>query len=252
MVKLDKVCAGYGKEEILHEVSAEFRRGKVSMLVGPNGSGKSTLLKAACGILPVSGGRVLAGEHDIGKIPRKKLAQLVAYLPQSRDIPSITVGRLVLHGRFPYLGYPRRYSKEDREASRKAMEWVEVQELAWREMSQLSGGQRQKAYLAMALAQGTQAIFLDEPTTYLDIGCQLEIMELAHRLGEEGKTVVMVLHDLDMAFRYGDDIFLMNEGRIVQRGTPKEVYASGQVEQVFQVGMGCFQLPEGGERYYFY
>lgn len=253
MIELQKATVGYHKgEEILHGVSLEFEKGKISVLVGPNGSGKSTLLKASCGMLPLTGGKVLVQGKDIQEISHKQLAQRVAYLPQSRDIPSITVGRIVLHGRFPYLGYPRRYTKEDKEIAYQAMEWVGVQGLSDREMSQLSGGQRQKAYLAMALAQDTGAIFLDEPTTYLDISCQLEMMELIRRLRDGGKTVVMVLHDLDMAFRYGDVIFLMEAGRIVQTGKPEQIFASGLAEQVFQVNIGCFHLPEGGIRYYFY
>lgn len=250
MIELRDLCAGYPGREVLHGVTLDFTPGKVLCLLGPNGCGKSTLLRAACGLLPVPEGQVLLDGRPIGQCSPRETALRVAYLPQSRTVPNITARRMVLHGRFPHLGYPRRYQAGDRAAAQRALEWADAADIADRPLAELSGGQRQKVYLAMALAQDTETILMDEPTTYLDIRHQLEVMALARRLAEQGRAVVMVLHDLCLALRAADGIALFSEGRLVQADTPEAVFAGGALERVMGVSLG--RAPAGdGWRYYY-
>ena len=205
MIELKHLQAGYPGRPVLEDVCLDFRPGEVFAVLGPNGCGKSTLLRTSNGLLAPTGGDILVDGVPLEKLSSKQVAQKIAYLPQSRSIPSITARRMVLHGRFPYLSYPRRYGQKDHETVRKALERVGASDLASRPLPELSGGQRQKVYLAMALAQDTRTILMDEPTTYLDISCQLEVMALARRLAEEGRAVVMVLHDRSEERRVGKE-----------------------------------------------
>ncbi|MDE6591164.1 MAG: ABC transporter ATP-binding protein, partial [Oscillospiraceae bacterium] len=231
-------------------VTLAFRPVELLAVLGPNGCGKSTLLRAACGLLPRTGGEVLLDGVPIGDLAPKEIAQRAAYLPQSRAVPSITAQRMVLHGRFPYLSYPRRYSRKDHELVREALACVGAEGLAERPLPQLSGGQRQKIYLAMALAQDTGTILMDEPTTYLDVACQLEVMDLSRRMAEEGRTVVLVLHDLCLALRYAHRVAVLGNGRIVRTGTPEEICHSGVLGEVMGVALGRIKT-EAGWRYYY-
>jgi iron complex transport system ATP-binding protein len=235
---------------VLEDVSLEFRPGQVLAVLGPNGCGKSTLLRTANGLLSKLGGEVLMDSVPLGSLSAREIAQKAAYLPQSRATPNITAGRMVLHGRFPYLSYPRRYRAEDHAMVRRALDWVGASELADRTLAELSGGQRQKVYLAMALAQDTETVLMDEPTTYLDVSCQLEVMALARRLAEEGRAVVMVLHDLTLALRYAHRAVLLSEGRVRQIGTPEELFQSGVLERVMGIALGRVETEEGWRYYY--
>ena len=250
MIQLKNLRAGYPGRRVLEGIDLDFRPGEVLALLGPNGCGKSTLLRAAIGLLPKSGGQVLRAGVPIEKLTAKEIAQKAAYLPQSRPVPSITARRMVLHGRFPYLSYPRRYRAEDHAMVRKALAQVGGTELAGRPLPELSGGQRQKGYLAMALAQDTQTILMDEPTTYLDVSCQLEVMAMARRLAGEGKAVVMVLHDLCLALQYAHRAALLQDGLVLQAGTPEEVYRGGALERVMGVALGRVET-ENGWRYFY-
>ncbi|MBR3394806.1 MAG: ABC transporter ATP-binding protein, partial [Firmicutes bacterium] len=165
----------------------------------------------------------------------QELAKNIAYLPQSRSVPDIAVKTLVMHGRFPYLSYPRRYRPEDHEKVRESLEWVGLTDLADRKMEQLSGGQRQKAYLAMALAQDTDVILMDEPTTFLDIRNQFELLDRSKQLAKQGKTVIMILHDFEAVLRYADHVVLLHNGHVLQEGGAEEVLRSGSVREAFQV-----------------
>jgi len=222
----------------------------VLVLAGPNGCGKSTLLRAAAGLLPVSGGEILLDGAPLANCTPKERALRVAYLPQSRPVPSITVRRMVLHGRFPHLGYPRRCRREDYEAADRALGWVDGASLADRFLPELSGGQRQKAYLAMALAQDTQTILMDEPTAYLDVHHQLEVMALARRLAAEGRAVVLVLHDLCLALQSAHYLAVLEEGRLVQVGPPEAVFDEGTLDRVMGVTLGRTETPNGWRYYY--
>ena len=249
MLEVKSLSAGYSDTHVLEHVDFRIPSGKVTVILGPNGCGKSTLLKALCGIIPADSGQVVLDGENILTLPQRQLAQRVAYLAQSRQIPDITVERLVLHGRFPYLGYPRRYRKEDYAIADAAMKPMGVAELADELVQNLSGGQRQKVYIAMALAQDTPVILLDEPTTYLDISHQLQLMQQARMLAAQGKTVAMIIHDLPHAFQTADHMILMQEGKIVADGTPEQIYASGMISSVFGVRL-CRTGTEGGWRYY--
>lgn len=236
MVELKQITAGYGEKTVLHDISMDFLPGTVTAIVGPNGCGKSTLLKAAAGLLPITSGRIAARE------PR---ARHIAYLPQSRPVPEITAGRLVLHGRFPWLTWPRRYRAEDEAAARSAMERLGVANLTGAPVSELSGGTRQKVYLAMALAQGADTLLLDEPTSYLDIGHQLQLMQLCRELAREGKALAVVLHDLPLALAYADRVAVMDAGRLLTLDTPAAVVASGILDRVFGVRLLEVPTPRG-------
>ena len=250
MIQLRGLRAGYPGRTVLEGIDLDFRPGEVLAILGPNGCGKSTLLRTANGLLPRTGGEVLVDGVSIDRLTPRDLARKAAYLPQSRQVPAITARRMVLHGRFPYLSYPRRYSREDRAMVSRALDWAGAAELADRPLAELSGGQRQKVYLAMALAQDTAAILMDEPTTYLDVACQLEVMALARRLAEEGRAVVMVLHDLPLAMRGADDAALLSHGRLAAWGTVEEVYASGKIDQVFGVALRRVETQSGWQYYY--
>ena len=250
MIQLRGLRAGYPGRTVLEGIDLDFRPGEVLAILGPNGCGKSTLLRTANGLLPRTGGEVLVDGVSIDRLTPRDLARKAAYLPQSRQVPAITARRMVLHGRFPYLSYPRRYSREDRAMVSRALDWAGAAELANRPLAELSGGQRQKVYLAMALAQDTAAILMDEPTTYLDVACQLEVMALARRLAEEGRAVVMVLHDLTLALRYAHRTALLWEGRVRQTGTPEELYTGEALERVMGVSLGRVETEEGGRYFY--
>ena len=247
MLEARNLSAGYPGRAVLAGVSLAARPGRVLALLGPNGCGKSTLLRTMAGLLPPLGGEVLLdGRRDYS--PRQA-AQRVAYLPQSRTAPNITVRRLVLHGRFPYLSYPRRYGREDYEAVDRALAAADALDLADRPLPELSGGQRQKAYLAMALAQETEAILMDEPTTFLDIRHQLETMALARRLAESGRAVAAALHDLCLALEYADLAAVFGAGRLLQTGTPEELFRSGILAEVMGVTLER-SAGASGWRYY--
>ena len=178
MIELKNLRAGYPGRPVLEGISLDFRPGEVLAVIGPNGCGKSTLLRTANGLLPRTGGDVLLDGVPLERLSARETAQKIAYLPQSRTTPNITAGRMVLHGRFPYLSYPRRYRQEDHEMVKRALAWVGASDLASRPLAELSGGQRQKVYLAMALAQDTETVLMDEPTTYLDVGCPVSYTHL--------------------------------------------------------------------------
>ena len=250
MVELKHVCAAFPEGEVLHDISLTFQKGRVTVLLGPNGCGKSTLLRTVLGFVRKTEGEILLDGMPLEQLSARETARKLAYLPQNRPVPNITARRMVLHGRFPYLGYPRRYRGEDHAAVDEALQKTDAQDLAGRTLPQLSGGERQRVYLAMALAQSTEVILMDEPTTYLDVRHQLEVMALARCLAEEGKTVVLVLHDLCLALRCADIAAVLQDGRLKAAGTPEEVYASGILKEVFGVTV-CRTQVDGGWRYYY-
>lgn len=249
MIELRNLSAGYRGVPVIRDVSLSFVPGEILVLAGPNGCGKSTLLRTAIGLQPKSGGRVLLDGHDIETLSPRQVAQKAAFMAQSRNVPHITAGRMVLHGRFPYLTYPRRYGNQDRMLALRALEQAGALDLKDRLLEELSGGQRQKVYLAMTLAQDTQTVLMDEPTTYLDIRHQIEVMSLARRLAAAGKAVVVVLHDLCLAMRTADRIALLSGG-LLDCGTPEEILRNGKLETVFGVALGCVQTDEGCQYYY--
>ena len=242
MIELRSISAGYGNHTVLEAVSATFEKGKLTGIIGINGCGKSTLLKVMLGILPCKGDISVDG-RSLKDMSRKEIAQKIAYLSQGKSTPDMTVEQLALHGRFPHLRYPRQYSRQDREIAFSAIEQLGLAELAQRSLGNLSGGQRQKVYIAMALAQDTDYILLDEPTTYLDISHQLGLMQTLRKLADGGKGIVTVMHDLPLAFTYCDEILLLDGGKVLAQGTPREVRT--HIEKVFGIGL------EAGQHYHY-
>lgn len=235
MIRFDGLRAGYDGVERLHGLSCALPGGRLVALIGPNGCGKSTLMKCAAGILKPSAGEIWVDNRPARELSRREMALAVSYMPQSRPAPSIPVRQLVAHGRYPHLKWGHSLTGADREIVRAAMERTDTARYGDRPVSQLSGGERQRAYLAMMLAQETPVMLLDEPTTYLDLSSQFQLMELLAGLSGEGRAVVLVLHDLALALEYADEILLMRDGELIQSGTPEEIYRSGRLDEVFAI-----------------
>ncbi|MFP8968254.1 Fe(3+) dicitrate ABC transporter ATP-binding protein FecE [Pokkaliibacter sp. CJK22405] len=243
----DRLSLGYGKETIVRDVSLNLPRGRITALLGPNGCGKSTLLKALAGVLAPLAGEVHFQHKSLKAWSPKRLAQQLALLPQSPVVPeSIQVAELVAYGRSPYTRLWGRLSAEDHRAIHAAMDACGVTALAQRVVSELSGGQRQRVWLAMVLAQQTDYLLLDEPTTYLDMSHQVELMDLLGQLHQQGKTVVTVLHDINQACRYCDHLVVMKAGRIVTEGAPAEVMTEQLLAEVFGLDAEIHPDPVAG------
>ncbi|MBR3770253.1 MAG: ABC transporter ATP-binding protein [Lachnospiraceae bacterium] len=249
MIQVKNLSAGYFGKTIVKNVTMDFVPGEVLVLLGPNGSGKTTLLKAALGLIPSMEGEILYDGVSMKQLSRKQIAQKAALLSQSRNTPSIQALRMVLHGRFPYLSYPRQYSEQDKEIARDAMKMTGSSPYEKMNVSELSGGQRQGVYLAMALAQDTETIFMDEPTTYLDISHQLQVMQTARNLANEGKAVVLVLHDLALALGGADKVAVFSGGAMRSCDTPEKIYESGMLNEVFHVEVHRVETPHGKQYY---
>ncbi len=251
MISCEKLAAGYGKKTVLSDISWKSPEGKLTVIVGPNGSGKSTLLKALTGQTVAKSGSVYLDGKPLAQWSGREVARRVAYLPQSRNDTNISVFRMALHGRFPYLSYPRHYTDKDEEMVVRAAERMGIRGLLEKTVSKLSGGEKQRAFLTMALVQDAPILLLDEPATYLDISAQLELMELLAQLTREDKTVIAVLHDLNQALRFADELVLLANGELKQCGTPEELRKAGVLEEVFHVRIHVFRDERGVEHYCF-
>lgn len=249
MIALKDLTVGYHGEALLSQVNLEFPQGQVTVLLGPNGCGKSTLLRTVLGLLPPLGGEILYDGEPISSLSGGAVARKAAYMAQNHTVPSIVAQRMVLHGRFPYLSFPRKYRKEDHEAVRRALETAGGLDLSNRPMQELSGGQRQKVYLAMALAQETGTILMDEPTTWLDIRHQLEVMATARALAESGRAVGLVSHDLCLALRTADRVAVLAQGGLQLAAPPEEAFASGVLDLAFGVRVRRVETPTGWQYY---
>lgn len=243
MFELQQAAVGYDAVPILQDVSFTAQDGQITTLVGTNGCGKTTLLKAIARQLPLLGGQILLQGRSIRDYERKEFARTAAFMPQVRNIPEITVRGLVSHGRFPYLGLSRQMTTNDRKAVEEAMQETGVAQWADRDLRELSGGERQRVYLAMALAQGGDAILLDEPTTYLDVAAQFELLELLRTLANQGKTVLLVLHDLAQALQYSDRVAVLANGKLAAFDAPANLFEQKILDEIFRVTL-C-RAPEG-------
>lgn len=243
MFELKHAAVGYDAVPILQNVSFTVQDGRITTLVGTNGCGKTTLLKAIARQLPLLDGQILLQGRPIQSYDRKEFARAAAFMPQVRNIPEITVQGLVSHGRFPYLGLSRQMTAKDRKAVEEAMQATGVAQWADRDLRELSGGERQRVYLAMALAQGGDAILLDEPTTYLDVAAQFELLELLRALADQGKTVLLVLHDLAQALQYSDRVAVLTDGKLAAFDAPANLFEQKILDEVFRVTL-C-RAPEG-------
>ncbi|MEU8892124.1 ABC transporter ATP-binding protein [Streptomyces sp. NPDC048442] len=235
---------GYEDRTVVHELDLAVPDGRVTVIVGPNACGKSTTLRALGRLLKPKGGAVLLDGAELARIPTKKIAQSIGLLPQTPVAPeAITVADLVSRGRQPHQAWWKQWSAEDERAVTDAMERTDVAALAERSVDELSGGQRQRVWIAMALAQETDLLLLDEPTTYLDISHQVEVLDLVRQLNRErGRTVVVVLHDLNQAARYADHLVAMKAGEIVAEGAPADVVTEDLVREVF--GLEAVVVPD--------
>ncbi|HAJ3171386.1 TPA: Fe(3+) dicitrate ABC transporter ATP-binding protein FecE, partial [Escherichia coli] len=235
-LRTENLTVSYGAQTVLDGLSLALPAGKITALLGPNGCGKSTLLNCFSRLLTPDSGEILLDEKPIAGFSARQLARRLALLPQHHLSPEgITVRELVSYGRSPWLSLWGRLSAEDNERVNVAMSQTRTRNLADRRLTQLSGGQRQRAFLAMVLAQDTPLILLDEPTTYLDINHQVELMRLMVELKRQGKTVVTVLHDLNQASRYCDHLVVLASGRVMAQGAPEAVMKPELLKTVFSV-----------------
>ena len=243
IIKEQNISVSINEKEIVHGISLDIPEGKVTAIIGPNGCGKSTTLKALSRILPYKGSVTFKGQ-EMSTLSQREFAKCLAILTQSPQAPSdLTVNDLVEMGRFPHRGFLGRAGKDDKEHVEWALEQTGVKEMRYRLLNTLSGGERQRAWIAMALAQRPEVLLLDEPTTYLDICHQLEIMQLITRLNQElGLTVVMVVHDLNHAIMYADHVVVVKAGQLVTSGAPREIITADLLAEVFKVKADEFTL----------
>ncbi len=236
-LRAEKLVLGYDNTVIIKELDLAIPNSKITVLVGANGCGKSTLLRGMARLLKPRSGVVYLDGEDINQLPTKEVARNLAMLPQNPLTPEgLTVQNLVSQGRFPYHNWWQQWSKEDEEKVEAALEITKMIELRSRNLDTLSGGQRQRAWIAMTLAQDTDIILLDEPTTFLDLAYQMEILDLlweSHKT--QGRTIVMVLHDLNQACRYGDYLVAIKGGKIYAKGKPDQVMTKTMVKEVFGI-----------------
>lgn len=246
IVEVRELSCGYGKNIILHDVSFAIKKGEFVGVIGPNGSGKTTLLRAINGLLSLNEGAVFFEGVPTAQMSHRELATQVAVVTQSPEaIPPFSVEEFVLLGRVPHW---RRFqfleTEGDLEIAEQAMVQTGIAQLRERRIGDLSGGERQLAFVARALAQQPQVLFLDEPTAHLDIGHQVQIMDLLRGLNREGSlTIIVILHDLTLAGLYCDRLILLNEGRLHSIGTPQQVLREGVIEEVYQTAVVILETP---------
>jgi iron complex transport system ATP-binding protein len=247
-LRADSVTVGYGDEPVVHDLSLTIPDGQVTTIIGPNGCGKSTLLRTMARLLKPSGGQVLLDGASVHDMPTKEVARQLALLPQSPVAPDgLAVRDLVGRGRHPHQRWFSQWSPEDERIVENALQMTDTVEMRDRPLDQLSGGQRQRAWIAMTLAQDTDLMLLDEPTTYLDLAHQVEVLDLVTRLNRERqRTVVMVLHDLNLAARYSDLIVVMKDGVIAGQGTPREVFTPALLAATFGLDADVLDDPRTG------
>lgn len=244
----ENITLGYGDRVIVDGLCIDVAPGVITTVIGPNGCGKSTLLRLLGRLLRPQQGRVLLDGKAISSMKTKDVARVVGMLPQAPVAPEgLTVADLVARGRHPHQSWIRQWSVTDEAEVMTALEQTGIADLADRPLDELSGGQRQRAWISMALAQGTDILLLDEPTTYLDLAHSVEVLDLVDRLHDDlGRTVVMVLHDLNLAIRYSDELIVMHAGRIVAQGKPGDIIDAGLLREVFDLDASVLEDPVSG------
>jgi len=247
-LRTEKVTLAYDDATVIEELTVGVPAGRITSIVGPNGCGKSTLLRSLARLMKPRGGAVYLDGDAIFHLPTREVAKRLGILPQSPEAPEgLTVRELAAQGRYPHQSWFRQWSKEDERAVERALEITGVLDLADRPLDTLSGGQRQRAWISMALAQETETLLLDEPTTFLDMAHQLEVLQLLQQLNrEEGRTILMVLHDLNNASRYSHHMIALSEGRVFAAGPPQDVMTPELLRQVFKVEAEIVPDPRSG------
>jgi iron complex transport system ATP-binding protein len=247
VVRADHISIQYRQREILHDVSIAVEEGTMVSVIGPNGCGKSTLLKSLCGILPVSAGSVTVYDRDIRTFGHKELARHMAILSQSHDVPDdVTVRDLIWMGRFPYRNFYSSRTAEDKKYVEEAIVETGLTVYADESVKNLSGGEQQRVWLAVMLAQRASILLLDEPTTYLDMRHQIHMMNVLRRIHDTShRTMIIVLHDMNQAIQYTDQVIVMNQGHIIQTGAPAAVITPALLQQVFGVRAELFHTQAG-------
>jgi iron complex transport system ATP-binding protein len=242
------LSVGYGERLVIPALSLEITMGTITALVGPNGSGKSTVLKTLARLLAPRAGAIYLDGRAIAHLPTREVARQLAILPQGPTAPEeLTVGELVEQGRYPHAGPLRMLREQDSAAITQALAQANMLELRHRRLDSLSGGERQRAWIALALAQSTPILLLDEPTTFLDVGHQLEVLTLIQHLNrEQEKTIVLVLHDLNQAARFAERIIALRDGRVVADGAPRDILTAELLAEVFQVKATIIYHPVDG------
>ena len=244
VLSAEKLRLGYDGRVIVDGMEVSIPDGKISIIIGANGCGKSTLLKSFARLLKPMAGAVHLDSRPLGSYPPKKLAQTLGLLPQSPVVPEgIKVADLVARGRFPYRRLLQNATKEDMAAVQDALEIMGITSLCDRSVDELSGGQRQRVWIALALAQQTDILLLDEPTTYLDIAYQVEILDTLAELNQtRGTTIVMVLHDINLSARYADWLFAMRKGKLLAQGKPGEILTPALMQEIY--GLDCVVMED--------
>ncbi len=251
MLEYQHVSVSCKHTPILADISLSFPKGKITAIIGPNGCGKTTLLQCLNGMSTVTSGSIFLDGENYLKLPPRERAKRLSFLPQVRTlIPSLPVRTLVEHGRFPYLGFSRKKTREDAVLVRRAMEFAGVELYAGQNVDTLSGGIRQRVFFAMILAQNCDTLVLDEPTTYLDLAGQKDFLKRIDLLRGQGKTIILTLHDLSQAIRLADHLVVMEERKIAACGTPAKCLGQHVIENVFHTKMKRFR-DEDGEYYFF-
>lgn len=242
-----QISGGYERTAVLHGIDVRIPTGSFTAIIGPNACGKSTLLRMLARLLKPSEGSVLLDDIDIREYSTKRFARQLGLLPQSPIAPEgISVSELIARGRHPHQGVLAQWSQADEIAVEDAMRDTGVRDLADRPVDELSGGQRQRVWIAMSLAQETPILLLDEPTTFLDIAHQLEVLELLARLKQAGRTIVAVLHDLNQAASYADHLIALRDGAVIAQGTPRDLITEATVERVFGLVSRVIADPDTG------
>jgi len=248
MLSIESLTAGYKRKTILHDVSLSIPGGGFVALLGANGCGKTTLLHTLAGLLQPASGRVLLNDQELAGMSSKRIARQLAVLPQVTEAPAgLTVRELVMQGRFPWQSWWQQWSAADQQAFDQAVAATGIADYLERPLEQLSGGQRQRCWIAMTLAQDTPLLLLDEPTTYLDIAHQVELMSLIATLRDQGKTIIAVLHDLNQAAAWADQLVMMKAGQVYAQGPVAEVFTPANLAAVFDLQARIIKDPHSGQ-----